>query len=157
MCKGFRTENVLIDVPCILNILPTVRLRLNPGQHSSAELGIVGTASDVLFKAGRVFFCFHQEVYATLLDARSPPPSLTVPVTLSGLCDLEKNPRLGSVVSPTLEDMACRQLHGTSLHLVLFFFPCTVYNAMTFFLISSLPSLFPLSICVHDMAMYAGR
>ena len=142
------------DVPCILNILPTVGLSgAIRGQHS---LGTVGTASDGLYKSGRVFFLFHQEVYATLLDVRSPPPSLTVPVTLSGLCDLKKNSRLGSVVSPTPEDMACRQLHGTSLHLMLFF-SCTVYNAMTFFLISSLPSLFPLSICVHDMAMYAGR
>jgi hypothetical protein len=74
---------------------------------------------------------FNQEIHATLLDVRSPPPSLTVPVTLSSLCDLERDPRLGSVVSTAPEDTACRQFHGTSPHhCVLFHVP--LFFAMTF-------------------------
>jgi hypothetical protein len=92
-----------------------------------------------IFKAGPGSVFQPQEVHATLLDVRSPPPSLTVPVILLSLCDLEKKSRLGSVVSPAPEDMACRHIHGTmSPPCVLFFF------IMTFD--SYLPSLFLLSI-----------
>ncbi|KAI0253620.1 hypothetical protein BJV78DRAFT_1280692 [Lactifluus subvellereus] len=39
----------------------------------------------------RALLLTYSEIYTTLLDVRSPPPSLTVPVPLSGLCNLKGN------------------------------------------------------------------
>jgi hypothetical protein len=117
------------------------------------EFGAVGTANRRAFlRPRRLEVGFHQETHATLLDVSLPPPSLTVPVTLSSLCDLEKNPRLGSVVSTAPEDMACRQFHGTSPPVPPFFFQFFfVCDAMTFYsyLKKNQSNLLRSSIWVH--------
>ena len=114
---------------------------------AAAQSGTVGTASGRTFLRPGSKSCFNQEIHATLLDVRLPPPSLTVPVTLSSLCDLERDPRLGSVVSTTPEDTACRQFHGTSPHLRSFMYHMTLYSFLN-------PSFFPLSIWVYAISIW---
>ena len=122
---------------------------------AAAQSGTVGTASGRTFLRPGSKSCFNQEIHATLLDVRLPPPSLTVPVTLSSLCDLEKDSRLGSVVSTAPEDMACRQFHGTSPHTLAFFFMYH-YILQRYPVLSLNPSMFHLSIWVLRYC-YGGR
>ena len=103
--------------------------------------------TDGIFKARPVRF--NQEIHATLLDVRSPPQSLTVPVTVSSLCDLEKDPRLGSVVTTAPEDMACRQFHGTSPHSCVLFHVHRCYSALLY----SKFKYVPLSVWVYALAI----